>query len=232
MHETRQYHVDQLDWDRKKAYVRAVSVDYFTDAITKTNIKVLSVDETREFKDSLLSYGDVNVSTVTTGYKKIKLFTHENVGAGKVHLPELEMATSSVWLEFSPDFLSGLDIPESQLGGALQAVSNLVRNIAPLFMMCDPGDIRTVPMTRAPFSQRPTIYVYDNYPGGVGLSMKIMSYPYPLFEAALKQVNQCPCVSGCPSCTGPILEVGEKGKFFASILLEKINLNLKNSEKD
>jgi DEAD/DEAH box helicase domain-containing protein len=232
MHGTRQYHVDQLDWDRKKAYVRAVNVDYFTDAITKTNIKVLSIDETREFKGSMLCYGDVNVSTVTTGYKKIKLFTHENVGAGKVHLPEMEMSTSSVWLELTPDFLEGLDIAESQLGGALQAVANLVRNIAPLFMMCDPGDIRTVPMTRAPFSQRPTIYVYDNYPGGVGLSMKIMSYPFPLFEAALQQVKKCPCTSGCPSCTGPILEVGVKGKYYAGKLLEKINLSLQQSDKN
>jgi DEAD/DEAH box helicase domain-containing protein len=229
MHETRQYHVDQLDWERKKAYVRAVSVDYFTDAITKTNIKVLSVDETRDFKDALLHYGDVNVSTVTTGYKKIKLFTHENVGAGKVHLPELEMSTTSVWLEMTPDFLNELDLAESRLGGALQAVANLVRNIAPLFMMCDPGDIRAIPMTRAPFSQKPTIYVYDNYPGGVGLSLKIMNYPYPLFEAVLQQVQQCPCLSGCPSCTGPILEVGERGKLDGAKLLEKITHSLQKS---
>jgi DEAD/DEAH box helicase domain-containing protein len=135
MHESRQYHVDQLDWERKKAYVRAVSVDYYTDAITKTNIKVLTVDEERSLSQMNLQYGEVNVSTVTTGYKKIKLFSHENVGAGKVHLPEIEMSTSSVWLELMPEFVEQLQIPTSQLGGALQAVANVLRNISPLFIM-------------------------------------------------------------------------------------------------
>ncbi len=222
MHETDQFHVDVLDWARKKAYVRAVSVDYFTDAITKTNIKVLSVDDEKPFTGMKMVYGEVNVSTVTTGYKKIKLFTHENVGAGKVHLPELEMTTTSFWLEFNPEMLESLDVPASQLGGALQAVANLLRQIAPLFIMCDPGDIRAVPMTRAPFSQLPTIYLYDNYPGGVGLSLKIMSYPFPLFSAALDLVRKCSCDSGCPSCVGPILEVGDGGKSFAEKLISEI----------
>ncbi len=227
MHESRQYHVDQLDWDRKKAYVRAVSVDYYTDAITKTNIKVLTVDEDRELSQMMLQYGEVNVSTVTTGYKKIKLFSHENVGAGKVHLPEIEMSTSSVWLVLKPEFVEQLQIPASQLGGALQAVANVLRNIAPLFIMCDPGDIRTVPMTRSPFSRHPTIYLYDNYPGGVGLSSKIMSYPYPIFEGVLERISSCVCEMGCPSCVGPVLEVGKQGKNLAHQLLQEINQNLK-----
>lgn len=229
MHESRQYHVDELDWNRKKAYVRAVSVDYYTDAITKTNIKVLTVDEEKALSQMLLQYGEVNVSTVTTGYKKIKLFSHENVGAGKVYLPEIEMSTSSVWLELKPAFLEQLQIPSAQLGGALQAVANALRNIAPLFIMCDPGDIRSVPMTRAPFSQHPTIYLYDNYPGGVGLSMKIMSYPYPIFQGALDQITSCACEQGCPSCVGPVLEVGEQGKRLAIELLREINQTLQQN---
>ena len=227
MHETKQYHVDNLDWDRKKAYVREVSVDYFTDAITKTSIKVLSVDDEKQYGKVKLSYGEVNVSTVTTGYKKIKLFTHENVGAGKVYLPEIEMATNSIWLELTPDFLQDIKISQSQLGGLLQSVANLLRNVAPVYIMCDPTDIRTVPMVKAPFSQRPTIYLYDNYPGGIGLSWKIMSYPYPIFEGALKLVASCPCRAGCPSCVGPKLEVGELSKTLSIQILEKLNQNLK-----
>ena len=226
MHETNQFHVDQLDWDRKKAYVKAVNVDYYTDAITKTNIKVLSVDEEKEFSRVKLAYGEVNVSTATTGYKKIKLFTHENVGAGKVFLPEIEMSTNSCWIEFFPESLESLEIPHSQLGGALQAVANVIRNITPLFIMCDPMDIRSIPMTRAPFSQRPTIYIYDNYPGGIGLSQKLMDYPYPLFSAALNLVNNCACQTGCPSCVGPILEVGEQGKSQARKMLEFLDKHI------
>jgi DEAD/DEAH box helicase domain-containing protein len=223
MHETNQFQVDKLDWNGKKAYVRAVKVDYFTDAITKTNIKVLSVDEEKIFNDLKLVYGEVNVSTVTTGYKKIKLFTHENVGAGKVYLPEIEMSTNSCWIEFQPAALESLEIPISQMGGALQAVANVLRNIIPLFILCDPTDIRSVPMTRAPFSQHPTIYIYDNYPGGMGLSLKLMDYPYPLISAALDLLKKCPCQTGCPSCVGPLLEVGEKGKNQARGILELMN---------
>jgi len=228
MHETNQFHVDNLDWERKKAYVRQVSVDYFTDAITKTNIKVLEVDEKRDFSLLSLLYGEVNVSTVTTGYKKIKLFSHENVGAGEVNLPEIEMATNSCWIEFSPQAIEKCGIEQSHLGGALQAVSNVLRNISPVYIMCDPTDIRTVPMVRAPFSQKPTVYLYDNFPGGVGLSWKFMNYPYPMIEGSLDLVKKCPCDIGCPSCVGPVLEVGENGKSYAIKLLEILNEDLKN----
>ncbi len=219
MHETNQYHVDKLDWERKKAYVREVSVDYFTDAITKVNIKVLEVDESAPFRRVKLHYGDINVSRVTTGYKKIKFFTHENVGSGRVYLPELEMATTATWLELPEALVQELDIGESELGGALQAVANLLRNMAPVFLMCDPGDIRTVPMVRAPFSGLPTVYLYDNYPGGVGLSYKFMHNPEPILRAAWERVNQCTCRAGCPACVGPQLEVGEHGKELARTLL-------------
>ncbi|HFE64401.1 MAG TPA: DEAD/DEAH box helicase [Caldithrix sp.] len=222
MHESEQYHVDLLDWERKKAYVRKVSVDYYTDAITKTNIKVLSVDEEKENPLIQLAYGEINVSTVTTGYKKIKFFTHENVGAGKVFLPELEMSTTAMWFEFTPAFVENQEISEAEMGGALQAVANVLRNIAPIFVMCDPGDIRAVPMLQAPFSHRPTIYFYDNYPGGVGLSWKIMNDPLPVLEAGLNLVRNCECESGCPSCVGPLLEVGERGKILARSLLKEM----------
>ena len=133
------------------------------------------------------------------------------------------MSTSACWIEFQSDSLESLEIPHSQIGGALQAVANVIRNITPLFIMCDPSDIRSIPMTRAPFSQRPTIYIYDNYPGGIGLSLKLMNYPYPLFSASLDLVNNCPCQAGCPSCVGPVLEVGEKGKMQARKMLEFLN---------
>jgi DEAD/DEAH box helicase domain-containing protein len=222
MHESRQYHVDQLDWERKKAYVRQVDVDYYTDAITKTDIKVLSVDEEKEFNKLGLVYGEINVNSVTTGYKKIKLFTHENVGAGRVFLPELEMATNAAWLEFPENMAKNLSLEESELSSALQAIANVLRNIAPVYLMCDPSDIRALPMVRSPFSQKPTIYLYDNFPGGVGLSFKLFNDPLPALQGCLELVQNCRCESGCPSCVGPVLESGESGKRHAGQLLRFI----------
>jgi len=222
MHEGRQYHVDNLDWERKKAYVHEVAVDYFTDAITKTDIKVLSVDEENPFPNLAFRYGEIKVNTVTTGYKKIKLHTHENVGAGRVYLPEIEMHTTAAWLEFPADLAEQYQWPESRLSGALQAAANLLRNIAPVYLMCDPNDIRALPMVRSPFSEQPTIYVYDNYPGGVGLAFKLFNDPVPTVEAALQTVQQCPCEAGCPSCVGPMLEVGEHAKVDSVQILQTV----------
>ncbi|MCB0275902.1 MAG: DEAD/DEAH box helicase [Calditrichaeota bacterium] len=222
MHGDRQYHVDKLDWERKKAYVRQVSVDYFTDAITKADIKVLAVDETRELPGLEASFGELNVNWVTTGYKKIKLFTNENVGSGQVVLDELEMPTAGTWLAFDDDLAEQLEISPSDLSGVLRGVANLLHNIAPVFLMCDPSDLRAVSMVRAPFSQRPTIYLYDNFPGGIGLSYKFYHDPVPAIRGALQRLNQCVCESGCPSCVGTDLEIGGGNKWRAGKLLERI----------
>lgn len=219
MHESVQYHVDKLDWDRKKAYVKKVDVDYYTDAITKTDIKVLSDDETKSFGEVELVYGEINVNNVTTGYKKIKFFTHENVGAGRVYLPEIEMATSAAWIELPENIGERMQFSESDLSGALAAVANLLRNIATVYIMCDPMDIRAVAQLRSPFSDKPSIYLYDNYPGGIGLSFKVFNDPLPSLEAAQQMVESCPCELGCPSCVGPVLEVGESAKQNAGKLL-------------
>jgi DEAD/DEAH box helicase domain-containing protein len=226
LHESEQYHVDVLDWSRKKAYVRSVDVDYFTDAITKTNIKVLSVDEEKNLSNIKMVYGEINVSTITTGYKKIKFFTHENVGAGRVYLPEIEMATNSMWIEFPDEYFIQSKISQSLVGAVLQAASNVLRNIAAIFIMCDPGDIRTVPMVKSPFSQKPTLYLYDNYPGGIGLSWKVMNDPLPVVTAAMERVQDCACKSGCPSCIGPSLEVGEVEKNWVISLFKLIKDNV------
>jgi DEAD/DEAH box helicase domain-containing protein len=230
MHGSRQYHVDQLDLDRKKAYVRQVSVDYFTDAITKTDIKVLVVDEERIAEDTVLRYGEIKVNTITTGYKKIKLFTHENVGSGRVHLPEIEMHTTSAWLELPENLTSQMSISASELSGALQAVANLLRNVAPIFLMCDPSDIHAFPMIKSPFSQHPSVYVYDTYPGGIGLSFKLFNDPQPTLQAAIDLVKNCQCHSGCPSCVGPALEIGENAKQQALQILQKIARQLSKSD--
>ncbi len=219
MHGSIQYHVDELDWDRKKAYVCRVNVDYYTDAITKSDVKVLSVDETKSAAQTGLNYGEIKVNTVTTGYKKIKLFTHENVGSGQVHLPELEMHTTAVWLDFPEDFAQKMALSASDLGSALQAIANVLHNIAPVYLMCDPADIRALSMIRSPFSQQPTIYLYDTYPGGIGLSFKLFNDPRPTLEAALDLVQRCECESGCPSCVGPAMGVGLAAKNHAMKIL-------------
>lgn len=218
IHESKQYHVDKLDWDRQKAYVHQVEVDYYTDAHTDTSLRVLDVAEEAPLPEGLKAHGEVNANWQTTKYKKLKFESHENIGYGKVELPELEMHTTSYWWEFHENIADRLDISQANLGDGLKALANALQTVAAVFLMCDPKDIRAVPMVRAPNTQRPTIFIYDNHAGGVGFSQKLFHLHDELKKAALSLIDECACDSGCPSCVGPILEIGEKGKESASSL--------------
>lgn len=219
IHESKQYHVDKLDWDRQKAYVHQVEVDYFTDAHTDTSLRVLDVFEEAEIPEGKKGFGEVNVHWQTTKYKKLKFETHENIGFGKVELPELEMHTTAYWWEFESNIGEKLLLSQTTLGDGLKALANVIRTVVAIFMMCDPKDIRSVPMVRAPMSQRPTIYVYDNHAGGVGFSRKMFHLQGEIKKAALELIQSCSCEYGCPSCVGPVLEVGDKGKESSVALL-------------
>jgi len=212
MHDANQYQVTELDWKGRKAYVKEAKVDYFTDAETKSDLTVLSESEQKQAYDSTLSWGEVKVTSVTVLFKKIKFHTHENVGSGKLTLPELELHTNSFWHAFPGDIGIKLDMEGETFGGSLRGLANILGKIAPLWVMCDPHDLRSVSQVRSPFTELPTVYIYENIPGGVGYSEKLFNISEDLFKACLVQVQSCPCKSGCPSCVGPEMEVGELGK--------------------
>ncbi|MFZ1685733.1 MAG: DEAD/DEAH box helicase [Candidatus Zixiibacteriota bacterium] len=213
LHAANQYQVTKLDWEGKKAYVKEVEVDYYTDAETKSDLKVLAVNaETGEEASGMMQTGEVSVTCVTVLFKKIKFQTHENVGSGQLTLPEIEMHTNSFWYSFPPDIAMQLELKGDVFGGALRGLANILGKIAPLWVMCDPRDLRSISQVRAPFTERPTVYVYENIPGGVGLSEKLYIESERLFEACREHVRKCPCYNGCPTCVGPAMEVGGQGK--------------------
>ncbi|MDZ4723365.1 MAG: DEAD/DEAH box helicase [candidate division Zixibacteria bacterium] len=221
LHGAEQYQVTKLDWDGKKAYVKEVSVNYYTDAETKTTLKVLEVNsETISLDDARIQCGDVSVTSVTVLFKKIKFHTHENVGSGHLTMPELEMHTSAFWYSFPADITFKLGISNSEFAGALRGLANILGKMAPLWVMCDSRDLRSISQVRAPFTERPTVYIYENIPGGVGLAEKLYAENDKLFEAAYEHVKVCQCVEGCPTCVGPALEVGNVGKESVMKLLE------------
>ncbi len=221
LHGGEQYQVTKLDWDGKKAYVKEVNVDYYTDAETKTDLKVIAEnDQTITVDQARITLGEVSIASTTVLFKKIRFETHENVGAGELKLPELEMHTHAFWYAFPGDIAHKIDVDGSTFGGALRGLANILGKIAPLWVMCDTRDLRAISQVRAPFTEMPTVYIYENIPGGVGLSDKLYREHEPLFDACLEQIRQCACDKGCPSCVGPSLEVGENGKEGARRLLE------------
>lgn len=208
IHESQQYEVLRLDWDEKKAYVRAVDVDYYTDANLALRLEVLDdfVRSTDEYENddgnvgALFSWGEVALTLLATIYKKIKLNTHENVGWGKIRLPEDNLHTTAFWLALPQNIVKGWSQAEIQEG--LLGLSHILVNVAPLYLMCDPRDLGVHPEVRAPFTGLPTVFIYDNVPGGIGLAEKLFGARDEIVAAGRDAVSECGCESGCPSCVG------------------------------
>lgn len=199
LHQGTQYQVELLDWEEKKAFVREVDVDYFTDANLAVDLKVLEIDKSRHTKYGEIGFGDVSVTAMATIFKKIKFETHENIGSGPISLPEEELHTSSAWISLKENFLAG---NREKIEQGLIGTAHVLRHIAPLFVMCDPKDIHVVPQVKAAHNEKPTIFFYDRYPGGVGLSEKIYMDFEQVLNGASEMVSNCQCKSGCPSCVG------------------------------
>jgi len=222
LHEGQQYQVEELDFDDKKAYVRAVDVDYYTDADLSTNMKVLDVFDERPSGPLTRCRGEVLVSSIVKLFKKMKLDTRENLGWGPVQLPELEMQTTACWWTL-PEEIEAF-YGKDELQDAMVGLCHLMRAIAPLHLMCASSDIAVVYHVRDPFTQRPTLYFYDCVPGGIGLSDHVFESDLTMFREALSRLEECPCENGCPSCVGASVGSGAKktlAGLLARILAEK-----------
>ena len=198
LHQGIQFQVEKLDWEEKKAFVREVDVDYFTDANLAVELKVLSEDKSAQYEGAVVSYGDVSLLAIPTIFKKIRFNTHDNIGSGPISIPPMEMHTNATWISF--------DLPENwseeQLTDALTGAAYAMASFIPLFIHCDRSDVSVVPQVKAIHNEKPTLFIYDSYPGGVGLSERIYDLLLPLLEQTLAHVQACPCQNGCPSCIG------------------------------
>ncbi|HUA85030.1 MAG TPA: DEAD/DEAH box helicase [Bryobacteraceae bacterium] len=224
LHEARQYQVERFDYEGRKAYVRAVDSDYFTDAIDYTQVKELEPFDSRAIGEAAAAHGDVRLNRQIVGFKKIKFYTMENVGAGNLSMPEQEMHTTAFWLHFPETFLAKFpDLTPAEKQNGLVALGALLKTIGALLVMCDPHDLG-VSLTEDIGGKtfEPNLYLYDNFPGGIGQSAALFRLARPLLEGALKLVESCRCVAGCPSCTGPVGEVGERGKEVGARILRAL----------
>jgi DEAD/DEAH box helicase domain-containing protein len=215
LHQGIQYQVEKLDWEEKKAFVREVDVDYFTDANLAVELKVLEEDKRRGVNGTEIGYGDVSVLAKATIFKKIKFETHENIGSGPISLPEEELHTSSAWISI----YHGLtELSEARIEQGLIGTAHALKSIAPLFVMCDPQDIHVVPQVKAVHNEKPTIFFYDRYPGGIGLSEKIYEGMEKVLREAAGMIQRCQCENGCPSCIGMDVSNDEAKKDVLKVL--------------
>jgi DEAD/DEAH box helicase domain-containing protein len=246
MCEGEQYFVDNLDFDHRRAYVKRTDVDYYTDAIDYTKIKILDIFNQKKLDTCNLSHGEVHVATQVVGFKKIKFHTMENVGAGDLSLPQNEMHTTSYWLTIPSETFHTIPFSSEEKINGLFGLAYCMHHVAPLFMMCDIHDVgvsigdnstgkslppRSVPISirvegdQSDFSEidfEPNIFIYDNFPGGIGLSPSLFDLETELLERCRKTISACPCQEGCPSCVGPTKESGKQAKQVAFEILLRI----------
>ncbi|MCL2809227.1 MAG: DEAD/DEAH box helicase [Treponema sp.] len=205
-HRGRQYIVEELDIENRKCHVREADVNYYTDGVVKTDIKVLTEDEKFVYNGGQAVLSDLLVRSQVTKFKKIKFGEkEENIGYGDIHLPEEEIQTRGLTLIFPEETIGAKtlkEMDEQGIGKALSGAGTLIRYIAPLFLLCDPRDLGIAERVRDPHFGVPAIYIYDKYPGGTGLSEILSGKMEPLFHAILEALESCPCKNGCPSCVG------------------------------
>jgi DEAD/DEAH box helicase domain-containing protein len=201
IHGSEQFTVTKLDWDKQIAYVERSRPNYYTDALTKSDIKILEHNSEEEHGGFRSFLSDVLVRTKAVKYKKIRFNTHENIGYGDINLPPTEIHTKSLILSFQAEVFAGLARDECE--SVLLALSHLLKNISPIYVMTDMRDIGTAEALKQEVIGLPTVFLYDRYPGGVGLADRLFEVKDDILQAAMWRVRECGCSDGCPSCVGP-----------------------------
>jgi DEAD/DEAH box helicase domain-containing protein len=251
LHQGRQFHVEALNFEERKAYVKRVDVDYYTDAVRYTQVRVLECAATERMEaggadaQAARSHGDVLIRSQVIGFKKIKFFTNENVGDGKLELPENEMHTTAFWLTLERSLVESLPFSVSDRQSGMFGLLHALESIATLLLMCDARDLGTAIGERPPspgsdieWEQtatreeiaalaekeffEPNLYLYDAYPGGIGFSEPLYRVHALLLAKARELIAACPCENGCPSCVGPAGEQAERAKDAALAILARL----------
>ena len=272
LHQGQQYHVERIDFDQRKAYVKPANVDYYTDAIRYTQVRVLEIADEERITSSApsvpaanlsfrwpranarnlssiagnasRSHGDVLVRSQVIGFKKIKFLTNENVGDGKLELPENEMHTTAFWLTLDRELLQALPFALSDRQSGIFGLLYALESMAELLLMCDHRDLGTAVGERPPSAGietewqeftgsirdraatkeffEPNLYIFDAYPGGIGFSEPLYRVHDLLLRRTQELVAACRCENGCPSCVGPAGEKSERTKEAALAILERL----------
>jgi len=229
LHQARQYQVERLDYDGRKAYVRHVDSDYFTDAIIYTQVSELAQFDTGVAARNAMAsaaHGEVRVKRQVVGFKKIKFYTLENLGAGNLSLPEHEMHTTAWWVHFASGFFDGFDdFSRADLTDALHGAGTVLKTVAAVLLLTDPRDLAVAVLDEPSQTGglfEPDIVLYDTYPGGIGQSEPLFRRRGELIRGALELASQCGCAAGCPACVGARNEIGSRGKEGAVRVLKRI----------
>ncbi|MDG1498406.1 MAG: DEAD/DEAH box helicase [Planctomycetota bacterium] len=224
--------IERFDYENRRAYGRKVASDYFTDAHTEVEVRVLRLEERHRrglvdehAEDFSIWRGEVHVTTLATLYKKIRFYTRENVGSEDIHLPPEELDTDAFVLTVSNESLARLlegDDLIADRGSTWHALGSLLKRVAPLFLRCKSADLGVSAQLASGSFKRPALFLFDRHHGGIGLVKLFFDAWDEVFGAALEVLRHCECSHGCPACVGPPEESGPEGKRAVGLLLEHL----------
>ncbi|MFQ5341968.1 MAG: Zn-binding domain-containing protein, partial [Anaerolineae bacterium] len=308
LHAGNTYLIDQLDWEAGQAFARAIDADYYTRASVSVDVRPVDTFEETVAAGATVGYGEVEVTSKATSFRKIRFYTQETLGWGEINLPEQTMLTTGYWFVLSEETVEQLreagwwqfdpvgyrgpnwqqqrdaarardgfrcrhcgapERPDRQhdihhlqpfrdfgyvpgqneryraanqldnlitlcrvchrqaenaqrFQGALTGLGHVLGHVAPLFLMCDYRDIGIQAESQAAWSKRPTVTIYERVPAGVGFSEALFRLHGRLLTTAQELIRDCPCGRGCPSCVGPVDEVGEDARAYTLAILAEL----------
>jgi DEAD/DEAH box helicase domain-containing protein len=200
LHRGTAYEVESLDLRSHRAVARRVPNRYYTRPRVETDVEILEEVEERDLVNgAVLHWGRVRTTDSVTFFKKVRVADDKEVGVYPLDLPDVVLETQALWVTLPPLPKEARPSFES-FGGALHAGEHGLIGLLPLFAMCDRADIGglSTPVHRQ--SRLPTVFVYDGYPGGVGISRRGFDAFESLARDTLGVITRCPCERGCPAC--------------------------------
>ncbi len=200
LHQGESYLVTKLDLANRTAYAEPTTVLYYTQAKEITDLCIVRVTCDKSCGQAKVYLGEVEVTTTVVGFKKKAQFTEEVIGEEPLDLPPQHFPTVALWFDLPPEAIARLVKAQLDFAGGLHATEHAAIAILPLFALCDRNDIGGVSTPFHPDTGRAQIFIYDAYPGGIGIAEKGFDLVGELWQATLKAITECPCQEGCPSC--------------------------------
>ena len=204
LHGAETYFVEALDFDKKIAFVTRRDLDYYTQSIQVSKIRIDEAEDERTWRGCTLGFGDVTVTTTIPMFKKIKFHARDSLGFERLEMPPQTLETVSLWLAppgSAVEAVRALRHTEGEdtvFAEGLVGIANALVECAPLYVMCDVLDVGVV--VDSSNLQQDALFLYDRYPGGMGYAQRCVDSIEELMRAVYSVVSACGCDDGCPSC--------------------------------
>ena len=200
LHRGRDWLVTDLDPDGGNVTVSEKRLHYFTRPLASKEIEILATHRTVDYGTFRASFGDLRVTDKVTGFQKRLLKGHKLIDTVKLNLPPQIFETQGLWIEIPPHLQRQFATEQRHFMGGIHALEHAVIGVLPLLVLCDRNDIGGIAYPFHPQINGPAVFIYDGYPGGVGLCRQAFEELADLLAIALRSIESCPCETGCPSC--------------------------------